>query len=685
MVGSIINGYKISEYKGQGSFGTVYKCEKDNRTYAMKIFSLQYVFNEYQTNETHNRITQEIEALRRINHFNVVKIFDSGTFLQLEQKYQFIIMEYVEGENLKDLLIIRKSIPLEECIALSEKILDGLQAIHSQNIVHRDLKPENIIVTNDKQVKILDFGLSKIIDFSSITSTGFQIGSPLYMSPEQVKDSKNIDFRSDYYSFGVILFELLTGKTPYGLFSSREELFYRIINEKPISVLQYNPTLPNNIDNLLYHLLDKSNFNRPNNITSIKDYFTVLNFSSGVEKKYLDSKFFLRLYNDKTALLNYYKDGYIVDFCVFPINLQTCQKKTLPLLQEKNIPFLIDPATMRLAYDTYADVNGLVELPYAPQGYNKLEVNDFLSLSQKQKYVELVIKEQLKYDPFAIVTPFHISNNSNLVSIKNDIKENWFSLDVKLCKEAKAYLNNQDIQKPLVGGFCIKTDILTSKEEQEYFLNVLTSLPCDYYLIYVDCINYTSNSTQIYHYIKTLYLLQKSTGKPVIAGRVGSLGLILLAFGIFGFESGAARFESFSEDLYKEKTDNYNMFVMYYIPELLKNIPVKRKDPSKIYDVLENKSGKNLKCKCPYCVGKKPDEIVVNDEATKKHFLFRRSQEISELRKLPISDRLSLMLAKIESAQKYYQELRPAFKPDDYAFLNVWERVINDLRSELKI
>ena len=99
------------------------------------------------------------------------------------------------------------------------------------------------------------------------------------------------------------------------------------------------------------------------------------------------------------------------------------------------------------------------------------------------------------------------------------------------------------------------------------------------------------------------------TGKPVIAGRVNSIGLLLLAFGIHGFESGAARFETFYEGLYKEISDPYNMYVMYYIPELLKNVAVKRKDPSKIFDILENQAGKKLRCSCPYCAGKEPDEI----------------------------------------------------------------------------
>ena len=100
-----------------------------------------------------------------------------------------------------------------------------------------------------------------------------------------------------------------------------------------------------------------------------------------------------------------------------------------------------------------------------------------------------MVNEQLKYDPPYIVSPFHISNNSNLVKIKMDTNENWFSLDVKLLKETRDYLNRIGYEGQLVGGFCIKTDILTSKAEKEYFLNILSSLDCDLYWVYVDCID----------------------------------------------------------------------------------------------------------------------------------------------------------------------------------------------------
>jgi len=262
------------------------------------------------------------------------------------------------------------------------------------------------------------------------------------------------------------------------------------------------------------------------------------------------------------------------------------------------------------------------------------------------------------------------------------VEENWFSLDVKLLNETRDYLTSINCNLPLVGGFCVKSDILTTKTERDYFLNVITALPCDMYWIYVDCIDYSSNPSQLFNYANSLLTIQNSTNKPVIAGRINTFGLVLLAFGLYGFESGASRFESFYEDLYKNAGENYNMYVNYYFSELFKNIPVERKNPAKIIGLLSTEIGQNIKCNCPYCVDKRPEELV-SDALAKKHFLFKRQSEIERLRSLSsINDRVDYIENKINNGIAYYQALRPIFKVDDYSYLKVWQTVINELKKE---
>ncbi len=682
MLGKDINGYIIKAFKGSGSFGSVYSCEKGGITYAIKIFNYSYVFSEF-SKGTDNRITREIKALKSVNHPNVVSYVDDGEFVDNGVKYLYVIMDYVDGVDLNQ-YIKTYNADFKKAISIFTSILQGVDAIHKQHIVHRDLKPANIYITQNDDVKILDFGLSKLIDFTSITSTGAEIGSPLYMSPEQVKDGKNIDYRSDYYALGVILFELLSKNTPYGKVQSRTELYFKIINDPPMSIRQFIPTIPNEIDNLISMLLEKENYKRPNNINTILQHIQTINSSdkSVIAKEFIPS-FFLRTWNEKSVIESYREDGYEVENYIFPINHQNQQKNLLKNIMESGSNYLIDPATMRLAYDTFSEVKGLVSLPYAPQGLNRLELDDLKTLSEKQEYVKKVVDAQTQYNPSYIVSPFHVSNNSNLVRIKATDDENWFSLDVKLLYETKDYLKSINCQKPLVGGFCIKTDILTTKSEREYFLNVISALPCDMYWIYVDCIDNNSNPAQLYHYARTLLALQKTTNKPVIAGRIGSFGLVLLAFGLFGFESGASRFESFYEDLYKNSSDNYNLYLNYYFPDLMRNVPIERKNPAKIIRLLSSNTGHNISCNCPYCVDKRPEELV-NEQLSKKHFLYKRQEEINVLRSFKsISDRVNYIETRIQKAFDYHQALKPIFKADEYSHFKTWQTVIQELKKEL--
>lgn len=679
MVGKKINGYEIIEFRGKGSFGTVYKCRKDNCVYAMKIFARDYVFAEF-AKGVHNRITREIEALKKVHGKYVAGYIDDGTFTDNGWEYIYVIMDFVEGQDLAKVMKSR-SFNVDEALDIFEQLLSGIESIHQQKLVHRDLKPANIYILDNGDIKILDFGLSKLIDYTSITNTGDQLGTPLYMSPEQISDSKNIDYRSDYYALGVILFEMLTGNSPYGTISSREELYYKIKMEPPISVRFFIPTIDNNIDNLLLELLRKENYKRPNTIEDIRRYIQNSNAETEIIEKSFEPSHYIRLFDEKTVLEEYYADGYAVENVVFPINHQNRQKNLLKLIKDHKVNILIDPSTIRLAYDTYADVKGLTALPYAPDDLTRLEVEDLKDYDKKKEYVKKVVDEQLKHGVKNIAAPFHMSNNSNVVKIKMDANENWFSLDVKLLEETRHYLDTIDFDGKLVGGFCIKADILTNKTEREYFLNVLSGLNCDMYWIYVDCINENSNAAQLYNYSTALLDLQHSTNKPVIAGRIGSFGLVLLAFGLYAFESGTARFESFYEDLYKDVSDPYNLYVRYYMPELLANVAIERKNPSRIIQLLHSETGKNIACHCPYCDGLNPELLVV-DKLTKKHFLYRRNEEMLKLRTLPATEERVLYIKnRVEKAIGYYKNLKPIFKDDDYKFLKTWMEVIIKLQE----
>lgn len=682
MIGKTINGYLLTDFQGKGSFGSVYKCVKNKQHYAMKIFNSDYVYQEYRFHGEHNRVSQEIIALGKVDHENVIKYIDHGSFIENHQVFYYVILEYIDGSTLEQVIQSGETINNEVAtLEIISQVLLGLKAIHDCNIVHRDLKPENIYLTTSGTVKVLDFGLAKLIDYSSITETGDRLGSPLYMAPEQIRDSKRVDERTDLYAVGVILFQMLTGTHPYGSISSREELYYKIINEPPLAPSLFIQAITNNLENTIMTLLNKQNYERYNNAAEV--YHALIRTPSKEMTSQLTEfppTFMLRVYNEKTVLEQYLGDGNTIELIEFPANLREYQLNLHKLIRENSIDLIIDPATMRLAYDSFKEVKGLVNLPYAPAGYDRLEISDLDSIKKKKDYVQSVLNLENELGATKLVTPFHFAQNSNFVGIRNPYKEDWFAVDVKLIKESWDYVAGR---QTLIAGIAVDAQALSSREEREYFLNVLTGLKCDGYLIYVDCIDESTNQAQLFNYIKTLKLLQDKSNRPVIAGRLNSIGLGLLSLGIYAFSSGAARFDSFYEDLMKDREKSYNMYIRYYVPELLVNLPVLRKDPQKLFNIMNSKVGQELKCGCPYCTGIEPDEIT--DKLAQLHFLYRRTQEVKLLKSLPIKDRLSWFLDRLSKAEGYYKSMTGIFKSDDYKFIKTWKQVFLDLKKEFNI
>lgn len=209
--------FRIIDFIGQGGMGTVYLAEHETlpRRFAIKILKTEYLENE----QFVERFRREAIAASRVVHPNVVYITDFG---QLPEGNYYIVMEYLEGEGLDNLLDSQGKIPISRALPILMQVADGLDHAHRMGIVHRDIKAENVLLTTERGkkdvVKLLDFGIARLLlpNFTStrITSHGQVFGTPEYMSPEQAS-GKNLDGRSDIYSLGVLAFELVTGSPPF--------------------------------------------------------------------------------------------------------------------------------------------------------------------------------------------------------------------------------------------------------------------------------------------------------------------------------------------------------------------------------------------------------------------------------------------------------------------------------------
>jgi serine/threonine protein kinase len=263
MIGQKILHYKILEKLGAGGMGEVYLAEdtKLNRRVAIKFLPKRIASNS----EERQRFETEAKAAAALNHPNVAHIYS----IEEADDQLFIVMEFVDGRDLKELISnvrAKQSGEMSQTaskvffenaslIHIATQIAAGLQAAHQKGIIHRDIKSSNIMITKDGRVKIMDFGLAKIAGHSDLTKTGTTMGTVGYMSPEQAR-GQEVDQRSDIWSYGVVLYEMLTGVLPFN--GDYEAVtIYNILNEEPKAIQLFRKNVPNEITSLISDLLKK--------------------------------------------------------------------------------------------------------------------------------------------------------------------------------------------------------------------------------------------------------------------------------------------------------------------------------------------------------------------------------------------------------------------------------------------
>src|SRR5687767_14185223 len=219
MTGQTISHYRVLDKLGQGGMGVDYKAEdtKLRRTVALK-------FLPPHLSEHRERFLREAQAAAGLNHSNICTIHE------VDEAHGFIAMEYVEGHSLKD-RIAERPLPLAEAIDIAIQTCQGLQHAHEKGVVHRDIKPANLMINGQGQVKIMDFGLAQVGDRTRMTKTGTSVGTPLYMSPEQVT-GESTDPRTDLWSLGVTLYEMISGRPPFSG-GSEAAVTYGIVHTDP--------------------------------------------------------------------------------------------------------------------------------------------------------------------------------------------------------------------------------------------------------------------------------------------------------------------------------------------------------------------------------------------------------------------------------------------------------------------
>ena len=236
----MLGRYQVEKELGKGAMGVVYQGRdpKINRVVAIKTMALSQEFDEEELADVKERFFREAETAGRLNHPNIVTMYDAGE----EHDLAYIAMEFLKGRDLVPFTKPGALLPLPKVVSIVARVADALAYAHGHNVVHRDVKPANVMYEPESdQVKVTDFGIARITD-SSKTKTGMVLGTPSYMSPEQLS-GKKIDGRSDLFSLGVMLFQLVCGQLPF-TGESMAQLMFKIANEPHPDPRTINAQIP---------------------------------------------------------------------------------------------------------------------------------------------------------------------------------------------------------------------------------------------------------------------------------------------------------------------------------------------------------------------------------------------------------------------------------------------------------
>ncbi|MCI5138066.1 MAG: serine/threonine protein kinase, partial [Candidatus Electrothrix sp. AR1] len=251
MIGQTIGNLRIISEIGRGGMGVVYLAEhlSLHKKFAIKCLSKTLTGDP----QFQKRFSEEACNQANLDHPNIVQVTDFSEF----NGHFYFVMEYVAGQDLETMIKEKGALSEKEALSIFKNILEGLHYAHSKNIIHRDIKPANILLDENDRVRIMDFGIAVMLDRERLTVTGTTVGSPWYMSPEQIINPLQLDRRSDVYAAGIVLYEMLTGDVPFdgpSEFAIKDQQ----VKTRPPDPCQRNPMISPDLSAIIYKALDKS-------------------------------------------------------------------------------------------------------------------------------------------------------------------------------------------------------------------------------------------------------------------------------------------------------------------------------------------------------------------------------------------------------------------------------------------
>jgi serine/threonine-protein kinase len=656
-MGEVVAGYLLIRQLGQGGFGTAYLAAKDGQEFVIKLLRVDA------TTVTLERFDREIRSLRKVNHALVARYVDHGEVSGPEGPRKFLVMPYRPGRTLFDVVQLEPVWKPERIVNLVRDILAALEAIHDQDIVHRDVKPKNIWVGDDGRAMLLDLGIAKLLDYSSIT----QGMAPLtwrYASPEQALET--VDARSDLYSLGVVMYELLTGRP---VFDPADPFTFlkRLREDMPDLPSYYNPGIPTSLENLVMRLLAKQPHQRP---TSAKAVLVALDDMdedepdpSSATDTGVGPKYFVHVqHNEAEPLRIFLKSGGHLSGVVYGASQLLSSKGPIGVALNEGVPILVDPETHRLARSDFSRTAGLRTLPWVTDPMTPIKTSDFASVDDYQRLSKSVVDFQLKEGASRVCAPyFHFP----------DLDSEWLKRNQKLVREGRAALDASHSRAELFA--VISTDIETICDDaaRQTLMNIYTRTPVDGYWFLINFDELTAGPAQLFNYTRLL-LEFRLAGKPVIAGRVGSFGLALMATGITGFSSGMTSLENFSWHYFTDRSNMSGGQQRYFLSQILQNVTITAADT-----ILRGPLGGEFACPCPACVGSTANRLSWT--SARVHLLYSRQTRIEALMRTAPEHRIALVRRWVAGSIELAQRLDAIGVRVRRDHLQTWLNVLGEL------
>jgi tRNA A-37 threonylcarbamoyl transferase component Bud32 len=649
---------------GCGGFACTFRVRPSEGDFAVKALDPEKV---------EPRAGREARALERVDSPYVAKLVDVGEVEHDRRTWPYIVMEYAEGETLAAVLEGREEpLPLEQVIELALKLTDGLRAIWAAGLVHRDLKPGNVLIRPNGDPLIIDLGIARHLDLETVTVPPSP-GSPGWMAPEQVDLDRpeRGDWRSDQFSFGLLLYVLATGYYPYR--GTRFELFFAPREQDVRRPESVNPAMPAELAAVIRRLMAREPFERylrPEQITEELERAREALAAGVVAPRPPSAPFYLAQGHLKSfATPDFYvalaADGVVCD----ARNTAARRDEFIDQARAARLAALLDPVSYYDRSPQEARPSGYRDLPY---GDRADPVVGFADDDERTAYLQPIVDYQRETTATAIVSPYFYAARG---------EANWIDESLSLARLAADYLQQQSDERPLWTAIAVAQDYLR-RHNRSALLNRLTSrLPTTLYLL-------VSTSQQSFGPLADAEVLQgmqnvtetlAEASVPVVFGRRASEGLLLTALGAGGYTTSvSAVHQNFQPHPEAVEEQGGRISDWYYVPRFLNTIKIETRR-----DIVSGGHPDLVDCNCPYCAqlfaANAQTTIAGADERVLllQHNVYAQRQQAARLAELSALDRLQRMRTWIEEGLNAYSQLPPTWAPGEGPeFLRAWQTLL---------